>query len=195
MAPDLEAMVRELYDKQKIREVPARYCRGVDRMDRALFLSAYHPDAIDDHGFFVGGPEDFWARVNHYHTTAQSTHQHIVTNHWCELDGGTAHGETYWLFASLDPQGNNLSIGGGRYVDRMEKRDGEWRIAQRKCVPEWGGSPVEGQVSPEARAKLAQSGRIARDATDCSYERPLTVPPERIGINVDILAPRSGRAR
>src|SRR3546814_6697838 len=90
-------MVRELYDKQKIREVVTRYCRGVDRMDRDLFLSAYHPDAIDDHGFVVAGPEAFWAWVHHYHTTAQSTHQHIITNHSCELDGNIAHAETYWL--------------------------------------------------------------------------------------------------
>lgn len=188
MEPTLEAMVRELYDKQKIREVVTRYCRGVDRMDRDLFLSAYHPDAIDDHGFVVAGPEEFWAWVNNYHTRAQSTHQHIITNHSCELDGDVAHCETYWLFAALDPNGKNLSIGGGRYIDRMEKRQGEWRIATRKCVPDWGGQPVDAQISPQARAMLAESGKVARDASDCSYERPLTVPAERIGINVDILA-------
>jgi hypothetical protein len=36
-----------------------RCCRGVDRMDRELLLSAYHSDAVDDHGMFVGGPEAF----------------------------------------------------------------------------------------------------------------------------------------
>jgi hypothetical protein len=36
-------MVRELYDQQKIRDVVINYCRGVDRMDRDLFLSCYHP--------------------------------------------------------------------------------------------------------------------------------------------------------
>src|SRR3546814_11593208 len=80
MEPTLETMVRELYDKQKIREVVTRYCRGVDRMDRDLFLSAYHPDAIDDHGFVVAGPAAFWAWVHHYHTTAQSTHPHIINS-------------------------------------------------------------------------------------------------------------------
>src|SRR3546814_6144188 len=92
--------------------------------------------------------------------------QHIITNHSCELDGNIAHAETYWLFAALDRNGRNLTIGGGRYVDRMEKRDGEWRIAARKCVPDWGGQPVETQISPEARAMLAQSGTVARDASD-----------------------------
>ena len=34
-----------------------RYCRAVDRADRDLLVSVYHPDAIDDHGLFVGGPD------------------------------------------------------------------------------------------------------------------------------------------
>ncbi|MEP6867632.1 MAG: nuclear transport factor 2 family protein [Novosphingobium sp.] len=179
-----EEMVQELYDKQKIREVVIRYARGVDRMDEALLKSAYHPDAIDDHGFFVGNRDEFWDWVNTYHMNAQSTHQHIITNHHCELDGDTAHCETYWLFAGLDPNGENLTIGGGRYIDRMEKRGGEWRIAARKCVPDWGGAPVDNQIPPEQRAMLQQSGIVARDRSDCSYERPLTVPAERVGINL-----------
>ena len=134
MEPDFETMVRELYDRQKIREVVTNYCRGVDRMDRGLLLSCYHPDAIDDHGFFVGGPEAFWEWVNRYHNNAQASHQHIITNHTCDLDGETAHAETYWMMAGMDAKDFTLAIGGGRYLDRMEKRDGEWRIAARKCV-------------------------------------------------------------
>ena len=117
---------------------------------------------------------------------AQTTHQHIITNHTCELDGDTAHCETYWLFAGVDRNTGGLSLGGGRYIDRMAKRDGEWRIVARKCVPDWGGAPTESTVSPEARAMLAQSGKVARDATDCSYERPLQIDPVRVGINVAI---------
>ena len=35
-----------------------RYSRRIDRMDRELLLSAYHEDAIDDHGTFVGNREE-----------------------------------------------------------------------------------------------------------------------------------------
>jgi ketosteroid isomerase-like protein len=182
--PSHAEMVQELYDKKKIHEVILRYCRGVDRMDRDLLLSAYHPDAIDDHGFFVGGPEAFWTWVSTYHRKAQSVHQHVITNHSCDLDGDTAHCETYWLFAGMGADDGSLSIGGGRYIDRMEKRGGEWRIVARKCVPDWGGVPVAGPVSPEQRAMLAQSGIVARDRSDSSYERPLTIAPERVGIDV-----------
>lgn len=189
MQPDVEAMVRELYDRQKIREVVTNYCRGVDRMDRELLLSCYHPDAVDDHGFFVGGPEAFWDWVNHYHNNAQATHQHIITNHNCDLEGDVAHAETYWMMAGMDAKDFTLAIGGGRYVDRMEKRDGQWRIAARKCVSEWGGVPQPSKVPPQFMAMLRESGVVARDRSDSSYERPLTVDPARIGINLDILPP------
>jgi ketosteroid isomerase-like protein len=181
MTEELEKMVRELYDKQAIREQIYAYCRGVDRMDRELLLSVYHPDAIDDHGMFVGSPEAFadWALA--LHSKLQYAHQHIVTNHSCELDGDVAHTETYWMFAAMNREGTPLNLGGGRYIDRFEKRDGQWKIAARKCVPEWGGVPGPSWLSPEAAAALASGGKIARDMSDCSYERPLTVDPARIG--------------
>ncbi|MEP7349570.1 MAG: nuclear transport factor 2 family protein [Sphingorhabdus sp.] len=181
MGSEIEAMVRELHDRQAIRDVVIRYCRGVDRMDRALVLSCYHPEAIDDHGLFVGGPEAFvdWAFALHTHV--QFAHQHIVTNHSCELDGDTAHTETYWMFAGMHHEGAKLTIGGGRYIDRMERRLGEWRIAARKCIPDWGGQPTESWLSPEASAALASGGTAARNNSDVSYERPLTIDPERIG--------------
>ena len=58
-----------------------RYCRGVDRLDRELVLSAYHPDAIDDHGAFVGTREEFvdWAFA--LHEKGQISTHHRLTNH------------------------------------------------------------------------------------------------------------------
>jgi len=36
---------------------------------------------------------------------------------------------------------------------------------------------------------LRESGVVARDKSDSSYERPLTVPAQRIGTNFNILPP------
>lgn len=184
MDAELERMVRELHDKQAIREVIARYSRGVDRQDRELLLSCYHPDAIDDHGAFVGGPEDFWDWLGPSHVDHFRTHQHITTNHLCELDGDVAHAETYWMFAGKTAHGDHLGLFGGRYIDRMERRAGRWAIAARKCVLEWWGTPVDGMVTPEWIAAYAAGGRVAKDSSDCSYERPLTVDPGRIGFRI-----------
>jgi ketosteroid isomerase-like protein len=175
-------MIRELYDKQAIREVLANYSRGIDRGDKALLLSCYHPDALDDHGTFVGGAEDFYEWADPIHARNFKTHQHIITNHTCSLDGDVAHTETYWMFAGMTAANGELATFGGRYVDRLEKRAGRWKIAARKCVLEWWGG--EGKQTPELMAARACGGKVARNGSDCSYERPLTVSPERIGFRL-----------
>jgi hypothetical protein len=43
-------------------------------------------------------------------------------NHRCELDGDLAHAETYWLFAGRNTFAPAISLHGGRYLDRLEKR-------------------------------------------------------------------------
>jgi hypothetical protein len=186
MDAELEKMVRELHDRQAIRDVLANYSRGLDRMDRDLLLSCYHADALDDHGAFVGGREDFWAWADPSHLQYYRTHQHALTNHTCTLDGDVAHTETYWMFAGMTHDGEALTLFGGRYLDRLEKRAGRWAIAARKCVLEWWGSPIEGAVTEEWRAAFAAGGRVAKDRTDCSYERPLTVDPARVGFKIGV---------
>ncbi|MGB8366095.1 MAG: nuclear transport factor 2 family protein [Rhizomicrobium sp.] len=183
MDTELERMVRELHDKQAIRDVVHRYGRGVDRQDMDLLLSCYHPDAIDDHGMFVGPAGEFFDWTDPSHLRFFRTHQHIMTNHTCHLEGNVAHCETYWMFAGMTADGDHLATYGGRYIDRMEKREGEWRIAARKCVLEWWG---EGMVTPDAAEAYAAVGTIARNRTDCSYERPLKIDPRRIGIRMGI---------
>lgn len=178
--PSLEQKLRELLDRQAIHDVVLRYCRGVDRLDRELILSAYHPDAIDDHGLFVGGPEAFADYFSAFHESQQSATQHIITNHFCDLLGDVAHTETYWLFAAMNREGPALSLGGGRYVDRMEKRDGRWAIAQRKCLYDWQGVPGDYDLTPEQLKAMLGAGPATRDRSDPSYERPLRVDPKRI---------------
>ena len=60
MDAEAAALAREMKDRQEIYDCIMRYCRGIDRLDREVLLSAYHPDAIDDHGStYVGGVEGF----------------------------------------------------------------------------------------------------------------------------------------
>jgi ketosteroid isomerase-like protein len=179
MDAELERMTRELHDKLAIREVICSFARALDRQDRELMLSCFHPDALDDHGMFVGSGADFFDWTDPSHLHFYRTHQHHVTNHTCSLEGDVAHCETYWLFAGMAKDGGQLATYGGRYVDRLERRDGGWRIAARKCILEWWG---DGMVTPEAAATYAEVGKVARDRSDCSYDRPLTVDPRRVGL-------------
>jgi len=177
---DLERRLRELADRQEIHDCIIRYCRGVDRLDAEMLASAYHPDAIDDHGIYVGNPHQFADYFLAFHKKHQKSTQHIITNHYCELDGDVAHSETYWLFAAMNTEGPELSLGGGRYIDRMERRDERWAIAARKCLYDWQGKPGDYSLPAEQLAMMSGAGPATRDRNDPSYERPLTIDPERI---------------
>lgn len=177
----LLSTVIELTDRQAILDCMSLYCRGVDRLDRELLLSVYHPDAIDDHGMFVGDREAFADWAFDHHATNQHSTQHIITNHTCELDGDTAHTETYWMFAAMNKHGAELSLGGGRYIDRLEKREGRWGIVTRKCLIDWSGAPGEVPMPKEALDAFLGTGSPSRDRLDPSYERPLKIGAKRIG--------------
>jgi hypothetical protein len=167
-----DTRIRAYVDRAEILDCITRYARGMDRLDRDLARSAYHDGAIDDHVGFVGEVDDFldWAFAYH---GGQTRHQHYVTNHHVELDGDVAHAETYYMFVGTerDPTAP-LTVFGGRYVDRFERRAGRWGIAVRVCLVEWATDPTS-LLPAEAAQMLAATGTVARDATDSSYERPL----------------------
>jgi hypothetical protein len=177
---ELEAAVGRLQDRQAILDCVTAYCRGVDRMDRELLLSTYHPDAIDDHGQMVGSREQFVDWVfdligkNHVATS------HLIANHYCTIDGDVAHAETYYIAAPMRKVEPQLMISGGRYIDRLEKRNGIWAISARKVLKDWWGQPgdsAQSGVSPEV---TNQPTPPSRDRSDPSYQRPFSISAERL---------------
>jgi hypothetical protein len=142
-----EPELRALLDERAIREVLVRYCRGVDRCDEALLRSVYHPDATDEHGPFRGSGDEFASFVvttlrQHFDAT-----MHVVGNVAIELDGdaaGVESGVVAYHAGEAPGGGRHLVTVGGRYLDRFERRDGEWKIARRVVVIDWSVvQPVE----------------------------------------------------
>ncbi|GAA4768790.1 nuclear transport factor 2 family protein [Novosphingobium ginsenosidimutans] len=172
ITPDLVEFIRQAKDRQEIHDCLLRYTRGVDRHDKALMMSAYHADAWDEHGVAEGDPEAFCNWAIGWHAQAQTHHQHIITNHTVEIDGDTAHAETYYLFLGENREGPP-SLAFGRYVDRFEKRNGKWAIAHRVCVNEKAGAFVDIDIPDEWLAAMRSTGPDRRDSHDISYRRPL----------------------
>ncbi|TXC70283.1 nuclear transport factor 2 family protein [Sphingomonas ginsenosidivorax] len=162
-----------LLDRQDIHDALTRFARGMDRFDRTAFLSAFHPDAEIAAGPFVGDPAALydWARALHDH--GQSATHHALLNHSCTLEGDTAHTETYYLFAARNRDESNW-IAGGRYIDRFERRDGQWRIAVRSTVIEYSGLLPTMPIPFGDVPGIDLNGRATRDPDDLSYRRPLT---------------------
>ena len=162
--------VQALLDQQAIRDVVLRYCRGIDRLDLELVRSCYHPDATDDHGTFVPGRDEYVDWVAGVLDRFEGT-MHVVANQLVELDGDVARSETYGVaYHHGDPPDDHRRnfTTGFRYVDRFERRDGEWRIATRVAVREWTHTVTAEQqwiIPPERDGR-----RGRRDRTDAVYE-------------------------
>lgn len=142
---------QQLADREAIRECVLRYSRGVDRLDTEQMKSAYWPEATDDHGRFVGNGHEFADRVAGTHDRWAAS-MHCNYNHSIEFDDAThARGEIYNVTYLLPKDGGPWSVWLGRYLDRYECRDGDWRIIHRTCVHEGtttiDGAPMTGDMS------------------------------------------------
>ena len=58
-------------------------------------------------------------------------------------------------------------------LDRLEKRGGEWKIANRYCIVEWSGTIIPGPIPYADIPDVHASGVPSRDRSDPSYTRPL----------------------
>jgi ketosteroid isomerase-like protein len=159
----------DLLAEHEIRQVLARYCRGIDRYDLALVRSCYHDDAVDEHGSFTGGPDEYVAWVGKLLKRYAMT-MHVMASSSIERTGDVALVETYGMSfhrsgpdEAADAKLNLMT--GFRFVDRFERRDGSgggWRIAHRVAVTEWSrvdDEPGRWPVPPTLR-------HGTRDATD-----------------------------
>ena len=148
-----DEVAEELWHREQIRQTLMRYCRGVDRRDIELVKSTYHDDAYDDHGSFSGTRDEFleWVDTRHQHIEQS---MHCLGSSLIERLGDVAVVETHCtVYARLSPDayatrrryipdetqdtGDPLQVTTlVRYVDRFERRDGVWRIADRVVVLE-----------------------------------------------------------
>lgn len=143
MARKVGDVARELADREAIRDCLLRYGRGTDRCDRALLESVYWPDATDDHtGFFTGPVAAYLEQGMAMSVGALEQTQHLLGNMLIEIDGETAYVESYAVaFHRLRAEAGGGRprdvLAGVRYLDRMAKRDDEWRILHRAVQWDW----------------------------------------------------------
>lgn len=153
---------QELIDREMIRDKLYRYCRAVDRLDateianifwdNATYLGGPFPDDMPAREFLALGMkatvEDIFAATTH-----------SLSNIIIEIEGEVAHTESYatCYHLSYPTEAGRVALIGSehnarlgftdddvvefvlslRYIDRFEKRAGEWRIARRSLVLNW----------------------------------------------------------
>lgn len=178
---ELESDLQQVADHRAIVDNELQYTRGLDRHDDELINNSFWPDARVSYGTLIDTDElARWANEAHAEYAA---HQHHVTGLSTDIDGETAHDEGYILYSSdlerdtsLDAEGvptpgrvvdgSFATLGSGRYVNRYEHRNGEWRMVVHEYVHDIG-------MRLEA-VDICALGCLGRwDESDISYERPL----------------------
>ena len=160
--------IDELLAEAEIRDVHLRYCRALDRRDEELLRACFHADAVVElheelsvDAFVALGHE----MLSHYTGTWHSTSNQLV-----EVDGDRAWAERYTisrhLIAADDEEPERDFVAYGRYLDQMERRGGEWRIARRRMVVDYTRMET---VEPGSGGIGTTGG--ARDCSDPSYDR------------------------
>jgi len=125
-------------DREKIRDCIARLARGEDRRDAQSISACYWPDSRTDYGVFAGNFDEYLAWVVPGSPAIVDT-QHVLGQSLIDLKGGVALVETHVVAYHRVNTGEEErdTVIGGRYLDRMEKRKAEWRIAQRTMLYDW----------------------------------------------------------
>jgi len=125
-------------DREKIKDCIARLARGEDRRNAELIRACWWPDSTFDYGVHNGPFADYLAWVVPGSDAIKDT-QHVLGQSFVELQGDSARVETQVVsYHRVDMgAGDRDTCIGGRYLDVMAKRGGEWRIAERTMLYDW----------------------------------------------------------
>jgi hypothetical protein len=134
----LEARVAELSDRHQIHEMYLRYLRGYPRepdfADADYLRSAFWPDAVIEYPGSTETVEDLATGDSHY--TTLSSFGHILADETVDIDGDEARVTcVVACFGTLREGRSRIVV--GRYHDRLERRDGDWRVAHRVFVSDF----------------------------------------------------------
>jgi hypothetical protein len=184
--------LKELLDQRDIERVLATYARAVDRQDLELLKSCYHHDAINHNAVSRSNAWEFAEMLLPLMRRLFSATMHHVTQTDVRVQGDQASCESYFIAWHLvvggyedvvamfgaayademrrakTVDGGHDFVGSGRYLDRFERRNGIWRIAERNVTMEWNHYGPVTHGSPESMYGRMPA-RARRDPTDPVY--------------------------
>ena len=139
-AQEKDRLLQQLVDREAIRDCLLRGALGNDLQDAVLWKSAYWPDAYEDHAWYRGNAHAFVDETVPMLVDMMDEAWHQVGNMMIQVEGDHARAQTYYFsYCRLKQpnEGRRDLFAGGRYVDKLEKRNGEWRIIERFTKSDW----------------------------------------------------------
>ncbi len=137
-----------LADREEIRDIIFLYTHAIDRRRWDMMPALFHEDAMFLFGAVEGDWKGFVQQARTILDPMPATH-HQIGNVLFHFDGNIALTETYCTATHIIPAdypegmpfpglGKRYVVTVGlRYVDRFEKRQGVWKIANRNGIYDW----------------------------------------------------------
>lgn len=156
-------LIRELADREAIRDLMYRYGRGVDSVNLEMVLSTFDDPSnlIVESGSGTQerhegrkAVETFYQGRAVYNKTNRLI-RHRYKNPLIELDGDSASASVYW--DEIREENNTLIQAGGTYFDKLRRHDG-WKFSER-------------------RIRLAYRFKITRNTDEAIKAGDVVLPP------------------
>ena len=163
--------IRQLLDKEAIRELVLLYSRAIDRQDFELLRDLYTADGTDTHGdSFDGSADEFCKSLAEVLPSIEYTGHHMC-NHLISVEGDEGYGEVYALAYHYRAGDNTEDVMAVRYLDRYRREgDGKWRFASRvvtfdfQTVRPFQGGGLLGSVKPDPSYEVCANPLFQRGA-------------------------------
>ncbi len=164
----MDERLQEMLDHYEIKRTLSEYCQGCDRCDEPRMAGVYGQDSWDDHGTMkMPGPQFAHLMIKQIMRETESLY-HMLGQSLIRIDGDQAGAETYFLAATRSYREDGVEMCnqlGGRFVDRLQREDGHWRIKHRQVVRDWSISLPVTEPVWTTRAELTEGQRS--DADPC----------------------------
>jgi hypothetical protein len=133
-------------DRLEIIELQSAYAWAIDGRASEDFARVFTPDVDANYSEFVrlSGVDSVARWMEAFHAPFDSS-QHLISNHWLEVDGDEVVYRSYVqvrLMLRGHPGGDLLSSG-AYYLDRVTRADSGWRISSREVRNMWRAGNLE----------------------------------------------------
>lgn len=129
-----EELVVELMARERIRELAADYCHGIDKRDKARLLGVFAEDAewVLAEDVRPRGHAEIGAMLDQIWAGHDLTH-HWTANHVVTIDGERAEGLCD-VDSTVRAAGGEWRRAAASYRDEYRRVDGTWLIARRTAA-------------------------------------------------------------
>ena len=124
-----------------IEQLLNRYCHKLDAGDVPAVVALFAEDAVLIPEYESSGEHSGRAAIEAWYSNygrqvvaGTSGLRHKISTAMIDVDGDSAQSVCYLDADGMDPSSGARTLSGGRYEDKLVRRDGVWLISERRII-------------------------------------------------------------